>query len=474
MGISHIIFAMPQFVVVGAGISGLATAFHLQERLPKAEITVLEAAGRPGGTIWTERIEGFQVEVGANGFLDTKPSTLQLCEQLGIRDRLISASDAAQHRYLFLDGRLLKLPEGLWSFLRSPLLSWRSKWAIFRERSVKPRADDVDESVHDFIARRTTPEVAEVFGDALVTGIYAGDPHLLSMGAAFPRIVEFERRHGSILAGMRHAAKVRRAQAEARGETYDGGGRLLSFREGLRLLIETLSVRLRRPPLLGVRVRHIARESLEDSARWIVQGDGQDRWTADAVLLVCPAFGQAELLQNVDPRLAEQIGGIAYSPAIVVALGYRREQVPHSLEGFGYIAPQRARRDILGVQWCSSIFPERAPEGMVLLRAIAGGWHRHDIMTWDDRRLLEAVRKEIKLAMGIEAPPVFQHIVRWDKAIPQYHLGHAERVALIERQAATHPGLFLTGNAYHGVALNDCTEQAERVAARIADFVSAG
>lgn len=459
---------MPQVVIVGAGISGLATAYHLQE-VPELDVTVLEASDRPGGVVWTERRDGFQIELGANGFLDNKPSTLRLCEKLGLSERLVPANDAARHRYLFLDNRLQRLPEGLWSFLRTPLLSWRCKASILTERFRRPRLHSADESVHDFITRRTSAEVAEVFGDALVTGIHAGDPRLLSMAAAFPRIVEMERRHGSVLRGMTAAARERRAEAAAQGR-HHRGTRLWSFREGLRLLIETLVAGLRKPPLFGVRVKRVEK-SADPAVRWMVQLDGGERRAADAVVLAAPAYRQAELLADLDPVLGRLIGEIAYSPAVVVALGYHEHEVPVSLDGFGYIAPQRTRRDVLGFQWCSSIFPDRAPEGMVLLRGIAGGWHRQDLLDWDDQRLLAAVRQELKAAMGIEADPAFHHIVRWKHAIPQYHLGHLERVSRIEELAAGQPGLFLTGNAYHGVALNDCTEQAERTASRVASFL---
>ncbi len=462
---------MSRVVIVGAGISGLATAFRLQQRLPNSEITVLEANARPGGTIWTERRDGFQFEVGANGFLDNQPRTVNLCARLGLAQELIPAAEVARHRYLFLNDRLHLLPEGLWSFLRTPLLNWRSKLALLTERWRRPRAEESDESVHDFIRRRTTREVAEVFGDALVTGIHAGDPKLLSMKAAFPRIAEWERRHGSVRAGMAQAARERRALAEARGEPYRRGGRLLGFRDGLRVLIETLCRRLARPPLLGVRVGRIERTAPD---AWLVQGEGDRAWPADAVVLACPAPRQAEMLRHFDPTLAQTIGEIAYSPAVVVALGYRREDVPIRLEGFGYIAPQRTRRDVLGLLWCSSIFPNRAPDGRVLLRAIAGGWHRGDVLSWDDGTLLRAVRRELRAAMQVEAAPVFHEIVRWPQAIPQYHVGHTERVRRIESLAATHAGLFLTGNAYHGVALNDCTEQAERVGEQVSRFLAGG
>jgi oxygen-dependent protoporphyrinogen oxidase len=247
-----------------------------------------------------------------------------------------------------------------------------------------------------------------------------------------------------------------------------------SFREGLRHLIEMLRDRLVQPPLLGVNVRAVSQEMLSaGQARWVVTGEGRDCWTADAVVLACPAYRQAGLLAELDLPLSEQMGRIAYNRIAVIALGYRREDVRHSLDGFGYIAPQRTRRDVLGVQWCSSIFPGRSPPGQVLLRAMAGGWHRAEVAGWDDARLVEAVRADLRQALAIQAAPIFCHIVRWDRAIPQYHVGHGERVAWIENRVAQYPGLLLTGNAYHGVALNDCTEQAALVAARVQQYLVA-
>jgi oxygen-dependent protoporphyrinogen oxidase len=464
---------MAHVVIVGAGISGLSTAFYLQERLPGAEINLLEASHRLGGTVWTERLQGFQVEVGANGFLDTKSSTLDLCRRLGLGQHLIPASASARRRYLFIDGQLRALPDSLGSFLRTRLLTCRAKLALLTERFRSSRRDG-DESVHDFVQRRAGRQVAEVFADALVTGIHAGDPQLLSMAAAFPRLAEFERRHGSVMAGMAAAARERRAQAAAHGKRVPRGSQLHSFRQGLRLLIESLQQRLRTPPQVHVAVRRVLREtSVPRRPVWTVCGAGREHWRADAVILACPAYRQAEVLADLDANLAEMIAAIPYSPAAVVALGYRRENVTPIIDGFGYIAPQRTRRDVLGVQFCSSIFPERAPADQVLLRAIAGGWNRKEVVTWDDARLLSAVRNELKLVLQIEAPPIFHHIIRWERAIPQYHLGHLDRVARIEAQVASYPGLFLTGNAYHGVAMNDCTEQGDQVAARVAAYVQA-
>jgi oxygen-dependent protoporphyrinogen oxidase len=479
---------MPKVVIVGAGISGLATAYRLRQLLPSVEVQVLEQRQRPGGTVWTERRDGFQVEAGPNGFLDTKSSTLNLCRELSLASQLVPASDlASKNRYLFLDGKLRLLPGSPAGFLATDLLSWRAKLSVLAERWRRRRSNGPDESIADFVRRRAGREAADVLADALVTGIYAGDPALLSLRASFPNVAAMEDECGSVLKGLAASAKRRRQEAAAQGTSSGGSPRMWTLQEGLRLLMETLRDRLPEPPLLGVAVRGIA---LKEGGKgpgagvgdpnlrppipnpWSLRGDGPERWDADAVVLACPAYQQAAIVADLDQELADRIGAIPYNRVAVVGLGYRRTDVPGDLNGFGYLAPQRTRRDLLGVQWCSSLFPGRAPPGMVLLRAMCGGWHRADVAGWDDERLLAAVRGELQAAMGITAAPVFHTIVRWERAIPQYHLGHLERVAWIEKRGRSYPGLFLTGNAYHGVALNDCTEQAIIVAGRIRDYLA--
>ena len=455
---------MATIVIVGGGVSGLSVAYRLQQRLPTAAIVLVEAKDRPGGAAWTVREQGFTIEIGPNGFLDTKPTTVRLCRDLGLGDRLLAASEAAgKNRYLFIDGQLKPLPGSLGAFLKTDLLSWRGKWNLFLERWRFARKEKIDESIDAFARRRTCKEIADRFADALVTGIYAGDPKLLSLPACFPRLAAFEREQGSVITGFAAAARQRRLDAMARGENPRRAGQMWSFQDGLRVLIETLAAQLRRPPILGLAIRALSK----DGSGWLVRGEGADRWRADAVVLACPAYLQAALLADVDSHLADRLAAIPYNRVAVVALGYRRADVPTKMDGFGFIAPQATRRDLLGVQWCSSIFPGRAPEGSVLLRALCGGWQRPEIVGWDDDRLLAAVRAELRLAQGISAPPIFHKIIRWNRAIPQYHVGHLDRVAWIDQRLSQHPGLYLGGNAFRGVALNDCTEQGEVLAEKI-------
>jgi len=446
---------MPRVVIVGAGISGLSLAFRLQQLSPQIDITILESDSRIGGCVRTDRLDGFTVECGPNGFLDSKPSTMQLARDLGAGNSLIQASESsARNRYLFLDRGLAPLPRGLWDVVRSPLLSLRGKLELFGEPFHRRNHGTRRESVESFARRRVGREVADLFADALVTGIYAADPKLLDVRAAFPRLVQLEADFGSVVRGLIRQAKPR--------------GKLWSLNRGMGELPLRIAESLKSPPILAVRVRQVARR---DEGGWVVRAEGNDRWEADAVVLTAPASLQAEMLMELDRELASLLGSIVHVPIAVVALGFRAESVPRN-DGFGFIAPQRFRRDVLGVQWCSSIYSDRAPAGFVLWRALCGGWNRRDIIHWPDDRLVAAVRADLRSAQGVVADPVFVHIVRRERAIAMYGLGHPERVSAIEARASQHPGLFLGGNSFHGVALNDCTEQGANLAKRVIAHLS--
>lgn len=446
---------MSQVVVVGAGISGLALAYRLQQSTPNIQVTVLEAVTRPGGTILTRHKSGFTIELGPNGFLDSQPSTLKLASDAGLGDRLVAASEASRkHRYLSLGGGLTALPTGPLAFLRSPLLSLRSKLRLLAEPFIRGRKGN-RESVFDFAARRFGREAAEVLFDAIVTGIHGGDAKLLDIRAAFPRLAAWEAESGSVVHGLLRSR---------RGQPRRAPRQLWSFAGGLSELTDTLTARLRVPPMFGVRVRRV--QFRENS--WTVQGEGSEQWSADQVVLACPARHQAAMLAEIDPELADLVAGIRYNRIAVVSMGFAERDLPRPATGFGFIVPQATRRDLLGVQWCSSIYAGRAPTGIVLWRALCGGWNRGDVVDWTDERLVAAVRNELRSAQGVTAEPRFTHVHRWPEAIPQYELGHPERLAAIEARRRLHPGLFLAGNAYRGVGLNDCTADAERLAEQLA------
>lgn len=461
---------MPHVVVVGGGLTGLTVAFRLKQFAPGASVTVLEPRARPGGNVATEEHRGFRVECWPNGFLDRTPAIPDLVRDLGLSDRLIAASDGSRkNRYVFVGGKLRKLPGGPLGLLTTPLLSLSGKWKLMSEPWRKAPPPPGEESVQEFVTRRAGREAADVFADALVTGIHGGDPSLLSVSAAFPRLPVMERDAGSVVRGFMRAAKRRKQDAMERGEPPPGPMRMWSFREGLQVLTDSLAAHLGGAVRCGVAA--VGLSETASVAPWQVHTESGKAWAADAVVLACPANEQAAILQELNPPLADELAAIPYNRIAVVALGYRESHCPGRLDGFGYIAPQNTRRDVLGVQWCSSIFPDRAPMGFVLWRALCGGVHRAEQVEWDDDRLARAVHEEIKLAMGVTGEPVFRRIVRWPNAIPQYVLGHLDRVARIDALAAQHRGLFLTGNAFRGVAMADCVEQGGLVAAKVASFV---
>jgi oxygen-dependent protoporphyrinogen oxidase len=454
---------MKRVVIVGGGLSGLAAAFRIRQSHPTYSVTLLEARTRLGGNIGTDHIDGFTVERGPNGLFDAKPHALQLCRDLGLGDRLIPASEGSRkNRFLYLNGKLHRLPGDPLGLLLSPVLSFGAKVRMLTEPFRRRPADTPDdESVAAFARRRFGKEAADVFVDALVTGIHAGDPERLSVATAFPRLPMFEREYGSVLKGVLRSAKARKQAAIDRGEE-PSPQRMWSFREGLQVLIDTLAVRLGDAIRPGVSVNGLSVAGGE----WTIHTDGEPV-TADLVVLTTPADHQAKLLAPLNARLGELAGGIRYAPVNVAVLGYREADAPIRPDGFGYIAPQNTGRDVIGVQWCSSTFPDRAPPGHALWRALAGGVSRADVTTLPDDEFLKLVQREMTVTMGVTGEPVFAKVIRWPRAIPQYELGHPARVAEIMRLAETFPGLILGGNSYRGVAINDCCEQAEAITRRV-------
>lgn len=456
--------------MIGAGISGLATAWHLlQSGSCFNEICVLEAGGQVGGTARTEHRDGYLLETGPNGFLDNRAAALDLCLAVGLEGELIAAAPAAKHRYVFLGDKLRAIPAGPWEFVKSDLLSWRGKLRVLAERFVPPRMEETDESIHAFGCRRIGREATETLLDAFVTGILAGDTKLLSLPSSFPRMREMEREYGGLFRAMGALSRERlKAKKEETNSAGMGSptGRLTTLRGGMGRLMERLAEHL------GERVHcHSPVTGLDRDldGRWRVRIKDGETIEADAVVLSCPAPAQAKLLGGIDGELSAELAEIRYAPAAVVVVGYRSADVGQVADAFGYLSPQRLGRAVLGVIFSSSIFPDQAPAGHVAFRAILGGWGRPDVLAWDDQKLVETVRADLKISLGVDAAPTLTWVCRWPAAIPQYHLGHGERVARIDAGCKRNRGLYLTGNSLRGVALYECAADAERTARLILD-----
>ena len=456
--------------MVGGGITGLAAAHRAvevaRERGIALELTLVEARERLGGTIATERAGGFLVEAGPDSFLSEKPWALALCRRLGLEDRLARTDDRYRKVFVWRAGRLHPLPDGwellaptrLAPFLTSGLFSWPGKLRMALDL-VLPRGIADDESLGAFVRRRLGREALERVAQPLVAGIYTADPDDLSLTATMPRFAELERRERSIILGLWRASR-RAPQAGISGARF---GLFVTLKEGMEELVAALATGIQSDAvLLKHRVAGVERRG----NRWrVTTVEGADL-DAERVVVATESHAAARMLRYVDPTLATLLAEIPYASSATVTLGYRRAEVPHPLDGFGFVVPRAEGRALLACTFSSVKYPGRAPEGDVLLRAFVGGALNEAVLELDDATLVMRARDELRQAMGIRAAPVLTRVFRWPKAMPQYHVGHLARVDTIERLVRALPGLDLAGGAYRGVGISDCVRSGEGAAER--------
>ncbi|MEK7742622.1 MAG: protoporphyrinogen oxidase [Nitrospirota bacterium] len=450
---------MDRIVIVGGGISGLSLAFALLESEPSADIVVFESEKRPGGKIWTEKVNGFLCEGGVNGFLDNRPKTLELASKLLINP--LRSSDAARKRYVFSDGKLNLLPESPLSFLTSDLLSLYGRLRVMYE-FFAPRGKTDDETLADFARRRLGKEAYEKLIDPMASGIYAGNPESLSLKSCFPKIFNLEEKYGSLIKGM---IKLQR-EAKKSGNQKIGagpGGTLTSFHNGMGMMVDSLKSSLKERLRAGSKVVSVERKN---KGYAVHLSDGMVVET-EILVIASPAYSAAEILKNLDRPLSSVLSEIPYPSVSVVCFGYRKERIAHKLDGFGFLIPYKERRKILGSLWDSSIFPGRAPDGYVLLRSMVGGARASEIAMQDDSRLIDVVAEELKDIMDIKVQPDFVKIYRHEKAIPQYNIGHDRKLKAVNGMLLKYKNLYLTGNAYRGIGVNDCIENSYKLAETI-------
>jgi len=457
-------------LIVGGGISGLALAHYLIACEPPGSWELWEASDRIGGTIGTDRVEGYSVDWGPNGFLDREPLTLQLVDELGLSGELEPADRRSEKRFIYKNGRLHPVPFSPRLILTTGLLRPLEKLRIFGEPFVHARRDDADESVFDFAARRIGRGAAETFVDPMVSGVFGGLARDLSLPACFPIMRELEQRYGGLVRGMigrmrekRKAQKAGGVPVRKSGGPTGPGGWLTSFKGGLDALVLRLQQRLGSTLKPAHEVRRISR--LSDC--WEITAAAGRQIRARRVILACPTFAASEISRHLDGELADALDAIPYAPIAVVATGHRREDVTHPLNGFGFLVPRSQGLRTLGSIWTSSIFAGRAPEGYVQFRSMLGGAGDPSVMELSDDGLWDTLRRELGPLLGIRGEPAFMRTYRWQRGIPQFTLGHRERRAAIERLAGRHQGLHLVGNAYYGVSLNDCVKMSHRLAQEI-------
>ncbi|MFZ5907872.1 MAG: protoporphyrinogen oxidase [Nitrospirota bacterium] len=445
-------------LIIGGGISGLSLAYFLREQDPAFDITVLESEKKAGGKIWTDRADGFLCEGGVNGFLDNRPRTLGLAEKLSLSP--LRSSDNARKRFIFSDGFLHRLPESPVAFFTSNLLSLSGRLRILGEMFV-PKGTAEEETLAEFARRRLGREAYEKLIDPMASGIYAGDPHAMSLKSCFLKVYNLEQKYGSLIKGM---IKMQR-EAKKTGKKVGAGpgGILTSFYDGMESMIQALTT------FLGDALRTTTKVVSVDriNTRVTVHCSDGESLDADIVVIASPAHEAMRIVKPLDKNLASVLGEISYPAVSVVCFGYRRARIRHPLDGFGFLVPNREGRKILGTLWDSSIFPNRAPEGFVLLRTMLGGARMSDLALMGRDKLIDLVTGELKDIMGIDVQPDFAQVYTHEKGIPQYERGHEKKLARIDEIVKRLKGIYITGNAYRGIGVNDCIENSYALAMRI-------
>ena len=468
-------------IVIGGGISGLAAAHRLTE-LGRAgsvdlRVTLLEASGRLGGVIATEHARDLLLELGPDSYITDKPSALGLCERLGFTDRLIAPQQGGLKLYTVHRGALKPLPEGfllmaptrVGSVLRSPLFSWGGKLRMALEPLVRRRSDDGDESLASFVRRRLGQEVLERVAQPLIGGIYASDPETLSLAATMPRFPEMERNHGSVILGSRRAQKRR---AQAADETGARWSLFVSIDGGMEVLVRRIEEALGPGVVrLGETVRELSWDP--DGRRWRVDTNGAGL-EADAVICTLPAFAAAGALTALDPELAGELRAIPFSSTATVNLAYRRSDIAHPLDGYGFVVPHVERRKIMACTFSSVKYAGRAPEDVALLRCFAGGALQPDLLDQPDEALEAQVREDLEALLGISGPPTLCRTTRYLDCMPQYNVGHLDRVERIDARLRRFPTLALAGKSYRGVGIADCILGGEAAAEGMVEHLSQG
>ncbi len=463
-------------LVVGAGLTGLTAAFRLT--LQGFTVEVLDAALHAGGVIGTRRhdVEGGSAlyELGPNSGMDTTPLINALLRDLGILDRRLDAQPAAARRYILRGGRLRAVPGSPLAAIITPLFSWRAKLGLLREPFLGPRTEAGEQSIGAFVRRHLGQEMLDYAVEPFVGGVYAGDPELLSVDAAFPRLAQLDREYGSLLRGAILSARARRRAQAARGETAKARATSFNFKGGMQTLIDAFVRHLPRL-VCAARVEGVRRDG--DGLYAIEVERRGERFTrrARALVLALPAYEAAPLvaaLGEAGVAAAAALQAIHYPPLASVSVIYHRKDVSHPLDGFGFLAPRVEDPPVLGTLFASSMFAERAPQSTVVLTSFVGGRRNAQAaLAADEHIAADVVRCNAHL-LGAE-PPRFTAVRRWPRAIPQYDLGHLQRVASVAALEARLPGLLLCGNWRDGVAVSDCITAGDQRAAQVAQFLSA-
>jgi oxygen-dependent protoporphyrinogen oxidase len=454
--------------IIGAGVTGLTTAFYLKRNgIP---VTVYEASGRVGGVIQSLRKDGYLAEFGPNTLLETSPKISQLVRDAGLQSRRLDPDPKAEARYVVRYKRPIAMPSKPLGFFTTDLFTLKAKLAVVREPFIKPHRDGAEESIAQFVVRRFNQEFLDHAIDALVAGIYAGDPHKLSVTHAFPKLKALEDNNGSMIKGQLFGGRERKK----RGEVAKDRAPKFSFDEGLQVLPDRLAEQLADSVQLNTAVSKLKQTS--EGWTLTLTSDGREfEAHHSAVIFAGTAFKLAQLKIESEKSVdLSPLSEVRYPPVASVVLGFRREDVAHSCEGFGMLIPRIEGFKILGTIFSSSLFPNRAPAGHHTLTSYIGGERYPELASLPAEKLYELVCDDLCVLLGVKGKPTFQHSVFYPRAIPQYNVGYGRYRSLMTEAEGKAPGLFLAGHYRDGVSLSDSIVSGCNVVERVKDFVRAG
>ncbi len=471
-----------RLAIIGGGISGLAAAQRLERIGAQLDVTLLEAGPRLGGVLQTEYADGFCLELGPDSILSRLPWAVDLCREIGFDDQLVSTNSSPSGVHVVCRGRLERIPEGLalmaprrvWPFVTTRILSLRGKLRMAADYVIPRRRDDADETLTEFSCRRLGREAFERLVQPLASGIYMGDPDKLGIRATFPQFVEMEQKYGSLIRAARAGMRKGPAAGDPAGPQYS---LFVAPRRGMNQLVEALTAQLTSCHIQrGQRVENVRHDA--SGGGWLVEvadvatGDRRQE-TFAGVILALPAYQAGPLLSTACPELGGLLSAIPYAGCVVTNLAYDEGAIPRPLSSFGFVTPHVEHRPVVACTYSSVKYPGRAPAGKVLLRAFLGGACYPEVFEWSDERVLDAVRGELKQLLGISEPPRLSKIVRWRRSMPQYTVGHLERVERINQLVAALPGVELAGNGFGGVGIPHCIHTGQTASGRVVDHLAA-
>ncbi len=472
--------SVPKIAVVGGGISGLACVYELLKLKKRCgfnfDILLLEAGEKFGGTIATDQRDGFLLEKGADSFLSEKPWARELAEEVGLESEIIFTRNEFRKSFVARGSKLIPLPEGFYlvapldiaSFFSSPLFSISGKLRMSLEAFIPKRKMNSDESVGSFIVRRFGKEALERVAQAMLAGIYTGDPNELSLRATLPRFFELEQKYGSVIRGLKANAGEKKEFASAQGPRYS---MFLSMKSGMESLVRGIVSQI---PVDVLKSKSPIKKLIYETnhERWRIETGKGDAYLADAVCISASARVAGELLREVSPEISRKLDSISYESVATINFGFKKQNIQHPLNGFGFVVPAVEKRSIIACSFSSVKFENRAPKDCVLLRAFVGGVFGGEYFNMNDSDLIQSALKDLSLFLGITGKPLFAELARHPKSMVQYKIGHLKLIQDIESRLKDLPGLFLTGSAYHGIGIPDCIHDAQNNATQAVDWFS--